>query len=152
MPFPIYLGEECCQPPHLGSQWAEFNFNLVPGPSPPSGGGLVPCGRGTDDPSTPWKETDPCQLKHLFILVRNIISFFFERIVPLSLVLLLIATGVIFYLSWGLPETTIKIKELWLAAGKGYLIIFLAWLIVNFILVILGYKFGAFGHWWQIKF
>jgi hypothetical protein len=72
-------------------------------------------------------------------------------LVPLSLVLLLLATGVIYYLSRALPEITIDIRSLWKAAGKGYLLIFLAWLITNLILMILGYQFGIFGHWFEIR-
>ena len=68
------------------------------------------------------------------------------------LVLLVIATGVVYYFSMGAPTTMAKVKSILKSAGMGYAIIFLAWIIINLILSILGYKIGIFGKWWQIKF
>jgi len=120
--------------------------------------GLVPCGRKVDNPNTPWNEREPCQIKHIFLLLRNILDFLFWRIGLIILVLLVVATGIIYYFSVASPEilggwaAVPNIRAIWRSAGIGYGIIFLAWLIINLFLAIIGYKFQIFGHWWQIKF
>ncbi|PIV41664.1 MAG: hypothetical protein COS26_03250, partial [Candidatus Nealsonbacteria bacterium CG02_land_8_20_14_3_00_40_11] len=67
-------------------------------------------------------------------------------------VLLAVATGVIYYFSMGAPTTMVKVKSLLKSAGIGYGIVFLAWIIINLILAVLGFKVDFFGHWWQISF
>ena len=120
--------------------------------TPPAQFGLVPCGRASDNPSTPWKETEPCQFKHLFVLLKNIIDFLLWKVTLIVLLLLVIATAIIFYFSIGAPAMIIDIRTVWRAAGKGYAIIFLSWIIINLVLNILGYQVGIFGQWWQINF
>ena len=68
------------------------------------------------------------------------------------LVLLAIATGVIYYFSMGAPTTMAKVKSILKSAGVGYLIIFTAWIVINLILAVLGYKIGVFGKWWILSF
>ena len=114
---------------------------------------LVPCGRDCDVPPeiTPWNERDACEFKHLFILLKSIIDFLLWRVTLIILLLLIIATAIIFYFSIGAPVMIIDIKGVWRAAGKGYAIIFLSWMIINLVLNILGYQVGIFGNWWQIN-
>jgi len=131
--------------------WSSWSF-ILSQKEMPGKAGLVPCGRTYDDPKTPWNEREPCQIKHLFLLLRNILDFLFWTIGPIILVLLTIATAIIFYFSIGAPATIINVKALWKSAGIGYGIIFLAWLIINLFLAIIGYKFQIFGRWWEIKF
>jgi len=52
----------------------------------------------------------------------------------------------------GAPTTMVKVKSLLKSAGIGYGIVFLAWIIINLILAVLGFKVDFFGHWWQISF
>lgn len=115
-------------------------------------GGLVPCGRTSDNPDTPWIETEPCGIKHIFILIKNIIDFLLGKLAPLLLVLLMVYSGVIFYLSLKMeaPTPIAKVKSLWKAAGIGYGIIFFAWIIIDLILKIFGYNVGVFGPWWEL--
>jgi len=120
--------------------------------TPPAQFGLVPCGRSSDNPDTPWNERNSCQFKHLFILLRNILDFLLWRVTLIILLLLVIATAIIFYFSIGAPALIIDIRGVWRAAGKGYAIIFLSWIIINLVLNILGYQVGIFGQWWQINF
>jgi hypothetical protein len=120
--------------------------------------GLVPCGRTYDDPSTPWNEREPCQIKHLFLLLRNILDFLFFRVGMIVLVLLALITGIIYYFSVYSPEilgewaTVLNVRSIWKYAGIGYAIIFFAWLIINLFLALVGYKFQIFGRWWEIGF
>jgi len=141
------LDKDCNESGDLSSVWS-LTLSQKEGAGK---GGLVPCGRTYDNPKTPWNEREPCQIKHLFILLRSILDFLFWEVGLLVLVLLAIFTAVIYYFSMGAPTTVINVRAIWRAAGIGYAIIFLAWLIINLFLAILGYKFQIFGHWWQIK-
>jgi len=74
------------------------------------------------------------------------------RLGLIILVLLALAVAVVYYFSMGAPETMAKVKSIVGSAAKGYAVIFLAWLIINVILAILGYQIEFFGRWWQINF
>ncbi len=142
------LDENCNERGELNTQ----NFTLDQ-TTPPTQFGLVPCGRSSDNPDTLlWNERDPCQFKHLFILLKNIIDFLLWRVTLIVLLLLVIGTAMIFYFSIGAPVMIIDIKGVWRAAGKGYAIIFLSWILINLFLNFLGYQVGIFGNWWQINF
>ena len=119
---------------------------------PPAKFGLVPCGRSSYNPDTPWDEREPCQFKHLFILLRNILDFLLWRVTLIILLLLVVATAMIFYFSIGAPALIIDIRGAWRAAGKGFAIIFISWMLINLFLNFLGYQVGIFGQWWQINF
>ena len=142
------LDKDCQETGDWSGPWL---FNFVQ-PTPVGKAGLVPCGRTIDYPETPWNEREPCQFKHIFILLKNIIDLLLWRIGLMILVLLVIATGVVYYFSMGAPTTMAKVKSILKSAGMGYAIIFLAWVIINLILSILGYKIGIFGRWWMFSF
>jgi len=148
------LDEKCEEAGDLSSIWTFTLSQRIP----PGKGGLVPCGRDYDDPATPWNERESCQIKHLFLLLRNILDFLFLRIGSIILILLVIITGIIYYFSVFSPEifgewaAISNVRSLWKYAGIGYGVIFLAWLIINLFLAILGYKFQIFGRWWEIGF
>ncbi len=130
-----------------------FKFVAKEAPAEARGWGLVPCGRTTDDPNTTWRdETEHCQVKHIFIMFFLVIDFLLWKVIPLILVLLSLASGVIFYFSAKLEAATplAKVKSVWKAAGIGLAIIFLAWTIVSSFLILFGYQVGVFGPWWQI--
>jgi len=107
-------------------------------------GGLLPCGRDYDVEKTLWNETEACGIKHIFIMIQVIVDFIFLQIVPFVLVLLALASGVIFYLSVKMeaPNPLAKVKALWRSAGIGLALILCAWLITSLILAFFGYKVG----------
>lgn len=117
-------------------------------PIPPAQFGLVPCGRVSDSPETLWNERDPCEIKHIFLLLKNIIDFVLWRVGLIALALLIIFTAVTSYFSLGAPGTIINIKQIWQRAGTGYLIMFLAWWIINIIVNIIGFT----DTWWSLPF
>jgi len=128
-----------------------FNLNLIA----PVGarGGLVPCGRIYDDPTTPnppFDERESCQIKHLFILLRNVLDFLFWKVATVLLALILLATGALFYVSMGDSAVIFKVKSFMKSAVIGYLVIFFAWFFINLLLALLGYKFQIFGNWWEL--
>jgi len=118
-------------------------------PTPPAQFGLVPCGRVSDDPDTlSWNERDPCEIKHIFLLLKNIIDFVLWRVGLIALALLIILTAVVSYFSLGAPGTVVNVKQIWQRAGTGYLIMFLAWWIINALVKIVGFT----DTWWSLPF
>jgi len=142
------LDEGCQETSGFSGPW---HFNLVESDGYEERG-LVPCGRNYDNPDTPWNERDPCQFRHIFLLLNNILNFLLWRLGLIILVLLVVATGVIYYFSMGAPSTMVKVKSVLISAAKGYGIVLLAWLIINWILIILRFQIEFFGNWWQINF
>ena len=114
--------------------------------------GLIPCGRAINNPNTLWDDRKPCEIRHLFLLIKIIIDFLLFRAVPIVLVLLVLYSGIIFYfgLPMGTAEPVAKVKSLWRAAGIGLLIMFFAWTFINLFLGILGFPVGIFGNWYEI--
>jgi hypothetical protein len=85
-------------------------------------------------------------------MIYLLLNFLIAKVMPICLVLLLIASAIIFYFSFGDPNTFVRIKSLWRAAGIGIGIILFSWFFVDFILKIIGYNVGIFGPWWQFSF
>ena len=85
-------------------------------------------------------------------MAKNIIDFVLWRLGLIVLALLTLATGVVYYFSTGAPQTIVKVKTIWKSASVGYAIIFVGWIIINTLLIILGYQWETFGDWWQITF
>ena len=141
--------DEHCQ--ETGESSPTWHFTLSQ-PKEIKKGGLLPCGMIADNPKTPWNERDPCEIKHIFIMVKTILDLLLGNLTPLILVLLLIITGVIFYF-FSFESTVIGlIKSIWKAVGIGVGIILLSWTIITIFMSILGYKIGVYGPWWQITF
>ena len=115
----------------------------------PGGAGLIPCGQSARG-NNPWDAREPCQIKHLFLLIKIIIDFLLLRVIPLIVVLLTITTGIIFYTSLGEIMTMARVISLWKATGIGLGIVFFAWTIVNILLKLTGFNIGIFGNWYQI--
>ncbi len=132
-------------------EWSTFTFNIVePEYCKEKATGLVPCGRNCNFTETPWNDRDPCQFKDIFQIFKNILDFVLWTLTPIILVLLALASGVIYYTSMGNEDTTTRIKIIWRSAGIGLLIIFTAWLAINWLLVLIGFQVQIFGHWWQL--
>jgi len=146
------LDENCEEVGDFSDDW---HFTVVEAEPPSGEAGLVPCGRDVNFPD-PYgiDETERCGFQHVFLLLRNILDLALWRIGLIILVLLALASGIIFYFSgqFGLSDPLFQVKSLWKAAGIGYLIIFSAYTLVNIFLAIFGYKVGVFGPWWVIKF
>lgn len=113
--------------------------------------GLVPCGTGIDNPSTPWNERESCGVGHLFLLVRNLIDFALWKLSVLATLLLAVATGAISYFSFGGPDTLVQIRRIWKAVGIGALILLFAWMLLNLLLGILGFNINMIGNWYEIR-
>ena len=98
-------------------------------------GGLVPCGRSCDDPTTEIVESAPCTLCHLFVLFKRIVDFLTVNVVFPLTVLMFVVGGVIFLTAAGSPERITQGRNILTTAAIGLIIMLIAWLIVNTVLV-----------------
>ncbi len=97
---PLWGREYCEVPLKVVATFARGKYTLKnlkieyePPPPIPLAGGLVPCGRHTDDPTTFIDETQKCTFCHLLILGKRITDFTFLKILPSLFVLLLAISG-----------------------------------------------------------
>ncbi|MFA7169239.1 MAG: pilin [Candidatus Paceibacterota bacterium] len=110
-------------------------------------GGMVPCGRLADDPLTPNNdETKSCSFCHLALVANSVIDYMFKIASTLAL-LALIITGFLYVTSGGNPERKNAAQGYLSNIIKGYVIIFLAWLIIDFILSAWGFMDPIQGEW-----
>lgn len=109
-------------------------------------GGLVPCGRDCDDPSTGGiDESRPCQLCHFFIMFDRIVDFIMFTLVPIVAVLMLVIGGIMFFLATGNPGALTQAKSVITSVIVGLIIIYAAWIIVNMFLAVIGVANTNFG-------
>jgi len=115
-------------------------------------GGLVPCGRVTDDFSTPGiDESQPCGFCHSFQLVHNIINVFLFPFVPAIGGLLLVIGGFSFFVGGGNPATVSRGKTIIVGTVIGLVIVYSAWLVINTALDFIGIaSWTGLGTWWEI--
>lgn len=131
-------------------------------------GGLVPCGRSCDDPTTDdIDESEPCQLCHFFVMIDRWIDRLLFMIVPV-LAALMIAIGGLFYIvaymssaemltggQKGGPELLSRAKRLFTSVAFGLLIIYSAFLIIGLFLQFIGladWTTGIYQNWWREGF
>ena len=119
---------------------------------PGEGGGLVPCGRSNNPDTTDWDDRDPCGIKHVFLLIRNIIDFALWKLSLIIVVLMAIATGAIIFFSFGGVDVLTKIRSIWKAVGIGVLILLFSWLFLNILLGLVGFNITFYGKWYDIQF
>jgi len=131
------LIENCEHKDQDNSSMTRWEFFYVQ-PSSSEESGMMPCNRDYDFENTPWNEREVCQLKHVPILIYNIIDFILWKASFIALLVLVVFSGIIAYASAGLPIKVVSIKEVWKNAGKGYLVMFFAWTIISLVLRLLG--------------
>jgi len=114
---------------------------------PDSCGGLVPCGRLADNPFTiGLDESAPCEFCHLVLLLNKGMNFLME-IALIAALLFLVISGLMFIISSGDPERMNLAKTMFKYVIMGFLIIFLAWLMIDFLLSAWGYLDPLGGEW-----
>lgn len=132
--------------------------------------GLVPCGQsvwtdiqidGNGDPvldaegvPTSGEKIDdfPCQLCHIFAMVDNAVKFILIQIIPLVAVVMFVVAGIVFFTAGGNPERVRQAIKLFQGVVIGLVIVYAAWLIVTFILNIVGVAdwTGLQNGWYKI--
>ena len=127
----------------------QWTFQYVQ-PPPSAFPGLVVCGAlSNPDPPIP-NERDKCELKHLFLLLHNLIDFALWKLSLVIVVLMAIATGAIMFFSFGGPDVMTKVRGIWKSVGIGVLILLFSWLFLNILLGLVGFNVTFYGNWYEI--
>lgn len=126
------------------------NLQVIYGEQEPvTTGGLVSCGRRWDDPSTPIREDAPCDLCHIIYLINLVLNYLMS-FVGIVAILALILVGYLFITSAGDSQKRQDAKKRFKYVLVGFVIIFLAWLIVEFLFTVWGYLDPLGGEWFVV--
>ena len=101
--------------------------------------GIIPCGRLVDDPSTEWIELQPCTICHIIILFSEIINLLME-LVALITILAMIVAGLIYIKAGGNMSLILAAKQNINKVLLGFIIVFIAWVIVNVSMMLFGFN------------
>lgn len=116
-------------------------------------GGLVPCGRSCDDPSTKdIDESESCKLCSFFVMIDNWIDGLLLIFIPSIAVLMIAIGGVMYIFSQGNPEMLGRVKKLFTAVVIGLLITYGAFLIIGLLLKFIGladWTTDIYYNWWD---
>lgn len=122
--------------------------NADPNP-PPAGGGtsLVKCGlRDADN-----KVTNPCDFDDVLILINDVIKFILVyMVIPIAAIMFAYA-GFMLMTSGGSTERKSKAKSIFINVAIGLIIVVAAFLIVQTVLKIAGYKTDIGIHWFGFQ-
>ncbi len=126
------------------------NLEIIYGKQiPVTTGGIMPCGRSWDDPATTWNDTSSCTLCHLIILASEIINFLMGLVALVALLALIIG-GLIYVKTAGDAGLIMAAKQNVNKIFSGFVIIFIAWLIVNVVMVLFGFTDPLGDASWKI--
>ena len=125
------------------------DLDCLPGCEVYDSAGLIPCGRSCDDPDTTWEEDKPCDLCSLVLMGQLII----ELLLKLAAVFAILAIafgGFVYMFAVGNSGTIDKAKSIIKYTLIGFLIVFIAWAIVNTLLTMFGYIDPVGGAWHSV--
>jgi len=126
------------------------NLEVIYGKKVPvTTGGLVPCGREWNDLNTPWNDKAPCNFCHLVILASLIINFLMELVILISILALVVA-GLIYVKTGGDSSLITAAKQNVNKILYGFVIVFIAWAIINLIMILLGFNDPIGDGSWKI--
>ncbi|MDP3056953.1 MAG: hypothetical protein Q8N37_00320 [bacterium] len=111
-------------------------------------GGLISCGRLSDNCVTPIDESAPCGLCALFYMLKNIINFVMTLTIGVG-VFILVITGLLYAFSAGNSRKIELAKSAVTSAITGIAIVFIAWLVIAVILQGMGY--ANMATWNQVN-
>jgi len=131
-----------CQSMGPQSEWKFVLAQQIPSSRPM----LSVCGTTYDVPSSPWNEREDCQPKHILLFGKVALDFVLFKVSIFLLPIMVLITGLLFYSSFKTPDIWEKVRNAWKAIGIGFGLLLLAWIIVGFILQIIGFP----GIWWKI--
>lgn len=113
-------------------------------------GGIVPCGRVSDNCVTPVDETQACDLCHVFLMFQIISTYIFEISAIVAAFFILLG-GFIYATSGGEHSRIEQGKRAVKWAIGGLVIVILAWTAVTVVLTAFGYVNPFGGNWNEIN-
>ncbi len=113
-------------------------------------GGLIPCGKSCEDPDTAWDERRPCDLCSLFLMGQILIEFMVKLSGAAAMIAIAIG-GFLYVFAAGSQSSIEKAKSMIKYTLLGFVIVFIAWAIVDSILTSAGYIDPIGGDWYTIE-
>lgn len=112
-------------------------------------GGLIPCGRNTNDPNTAWDECKPCDFCSFALSLQLIVNYA-VKIVGLLTLIAIVLGQLIAMTAVGQTSTMVSIKSVLGSALMGFGYVLAAWMIVNSIFAFIGFTDPLDGEWFTI--
>lgn len=112
-------------------------------------GGLIPCGRSCDDLTTDWIESDACTLCSLILMGQLIIEFLVKITAVLALIMITFS-GLLYMFAAGSSGAIEKAKSMMKYALLGFVLVFIAWAMIDSILITMGYIDPIGGEWYVV--
>lgn len=116
----------------------------------PNSAGLVPCGKNQNDPATAWNECDSCTLCRLILMGQLIIELLVKMAAIAALVSIAFG-GLLYVFSIGSQGTIETAKSMIKYTLIGFVIVFIAWALINTIMATTGYIDPLGGNWYAIN-
>ena len=115
----------------------------------PNSAGLIPCGKSINDPDTDWDECAACTPCSLILMGQLIIEFLVK--IAAILALLSIALAGFFYIfAAGNVGAIEKAKSIMKYTLLGFVLVFIAWAVVDSMLITMGYIDPIGGEWYVV--
>ena len=116
----------------------------------PGSAGLIPCGKSVNDPETvDWNECDACTPCSLILMGQLIIEFLVKVSAVLALVAITFA-GLLYIFAAGSSGIIEKAKSMIKYALLGFILVFIAWAVIDSILITMGYIDPIGGDWYVV--
>jgi len=115
-------------------------------------GGLIPCGRISDDCDTAWDERADCNLCHLIIMGKLIIDFLLETAVVVGALFVTLG-GILYIFAAGDKGKMALAKRTISLTLYGFAIVFVSWIIVDTVMIVFGYidPLDSGGKWHKMN-
>lgn len=148
-PVPCNLDADVCTVDRCLSDDGGESSQCLPGPN--ACGGIIPCGRLIDDPSTTGiHEDQPCTLCSMILMAQLIVEFLVKMAAIIAL--LAIAAGGLLYMSaLGNQANVGKAKSIIKDTLIGFIVVFIAWAVIDSILMSMGYIDPVGGEWYIME-
>jgi len=115
----------------------------------PNSAGFIPCGRNTNDPATAWNECSDCTLCSLLLMGQLSIEFL-VKVAGVAATLAIILSGFLYVLAAGRTDLISKSKSMIKYTLIGFIVVFVAWTIVDSLLMTFGYIDPIGGSWYTV--
>lgn len=111
-----------------------------------SSGGILPCNRNQDNPSTPWNDTVECGVCHFLLLIQLIIQYLLKLMVYITVLAMTIG-GTMYMVAAGNTSIVNTAKQMINYAVVGFVVMLTAWIFINTVFFVLKFNNPLGGQW-----
>ncbi len=111
--------------------------------------GLIPCGRSCDDSTTAWNESEDCTLCH-GILMSQLIIEFLVKLAGVAAMIAIAIGGFLYMFAAGNQGAIDTAKSVIKNVLIGFILVFIAWALIDTILTMFGYIDPVGGDWYEM--